>query len=770
MIAYEALLNGFTITGGEKGGVYGSPILEKCTITGNTSSGVYGNPTLDDCHIINNLGNGVTCSLDTPSITNCTIKNNAGSGVMCNFSSPFISNCTISMNIAEYGGGISCAALHPYYGSPILVGCTITENKAYQGGGVCITSNLDSSESSMSIINCVIKDNDASFGGGLFSYGYYSPTILNSIIAGNTAMDGPGVLCESSLLNLINCSIIGNYSTGGFLSDGGGILCLSNSSPQITNCIIWNFGSEVSISESNPYGSSSNPQITYSCVQNDYPGEGNIDVPPNFVDPVNGDFHLLDGSPCINCGKSNGAPHTDIEGNPRPQDSGVDMGAYESQTTYAQGPLSYFPKRIYVRQDSPAGGDGSSWQKSLSTINLSFWHVWKDDEIWVSKGKYSESIVLERSISLYGSFSGIEAQREDRKLFENQTIIDASGLNTHTVIGANDSVLDGFTITGGKAGDGGGVYCNYNSPTLSNCTITGNSAIGGGYYGGCGGGVSCYDATITLNNCTITNNDAIMSGGGICCTWATLNNCMIKENTITQINGHGSLISCYSVVMTNCTIAGSSNNGLSGVHFLKTPSQSSPTLTNCIIWILGEEFGGDGIPLVTYSCIEGGYTGIGNIAQDPLFLDPLHGDLHLQEESPCRGKGIGPALDPSVQLTDIDGESRSGEVCDIGADEFSIRPTPTETVTPTITPTVNTPTPTVTRTITTTATVSSTPTTSRTPTITSTPTNTEVFPFDRNSDGKIDACDLIDYLKNHFHSLTNLVTFSIYWQKKLSTK
>ncbi|MHC4285115.1 MAG: choice-of-anchor Q domain-containing protein, partial [Planctomycetota bacterium] len=87
--------------------------------------------------------------------------------------------------------------------------------------------------------------------------------------------------------------------------------------------------------------------ITYSNVQGGWPGEGNIDADPRFVEPgywdangvwIDGDYHLLPDSPCIDTGDPNfmAEPNeTDLDGKPRVLDGDndsvlvVDMGAYE---------------------------------------------------------------------------------------------------------------------------------------------------------------------------------------------------------------------------------------------------------------------------------------------------------------------------------------------------------------------------------------------------------------------------------------------------------
>jgi len=100
----------------------------------------------------------------------------------------------------------------------------------------------------------------------------------------------------------------------------------------VTNCILWGDNPDEIF---NVEGST--PSVTYSNIQGGYPGEGNIDLDPLFVNVTTGDFHLQQGSPCIDAG-TNGAPElpdTDFEGDPRVVDGDndgtatVDMGADE---------------------------------------------------------------------------------------------------------------------------------------------------------------------------------------------------------------------------------------------------------------------------------------------------------------------------------------------------------------------------------------------------------------------------------------------------------
>lgn len=175
--------------------------------------------------------------------------------------------------------------------------------------------------------------------------------------------------------------------------------------------------------------------------------------------------------------------------------------------------------------------------------------------------------------------------------------------------GTKDSVVDGFTITGGysPAGAGGGILCHgvefqsVGSPTISNCVIENNSAQ-------VGGGISCHtSASPTIVNCTIRNNSAVnyfgatnAHGGGIDCTRSSspiIINCIVTGNTSTY-EGGGVYCSQSSPTITDCTVsensAGWSGGGISCFN------DSSPNISGCnfsenSVTVKTDGYGGGGI-------------------------------------------------------------------------------------------------------------------------------------------------------------------------------
>jgi hypothetical protein len=94
----------------------------------------------------------------------------------------------------------------------------------------------------------------------------------------------------------------------------------------------------------------------------------------------------------------------------------------------------------------------------------------------------------------------------------------------------------------------------------------------------------------------------------------------------------------------------------------------NPPVTNCILWgDFPNEIGGSAV--VTYSDVEGGWPGEGNIDADPLFADADKEDYHLTWNSPCRNTGDNSVF--PTPFTDYEGDPRIAQgTVDMGIDEF----------------------------------------------------------------------------------------------------
>jgi uncharacterized repeat protein (TIGR01451 family) len=113
------------------------------------------------------------------------------------------------------------------------------------------------------------------------------------------------------------------------------------------------------------------------------------------------------------------------------------------------------------------------------------------------------------------------------------------------------------TITGNSAWFGGGIHNDHGTLTVTNSTITGNSASGGG-----GGGIYTGSGTLTVKNSSISSNSSY-SGGGIYNDLGTLNvdNSTISANLATNYGG-GISNNIGLLSVTNSTISG--NNAANG--------------------------------------------------------------------------------------------------------------------------------------------------------------------------------------------------------------
>jgi hypothetical protein len=222
----------------------------------------------------------------------------------------------------------------------------------------------------------------------------------------------------------------------------------------------------------------------------------------------------------------------------------------------------------------------------------------------------------------------------------------------------NDSILEGFTITGNHWR--GGIYIKNSCPVIKNCLIVNNGSD-------FGGGITCVDSCPTVINCTIANNDAQYGGGAVAYARSSgyLVNCAIIKNVSYFSNEGGLSFSGGSPHIINCTIVGNTGSGI-------YCSGSNPSIINCVIW--------DNVlhncPQPTYSCWPNGREGTGNISSYPQFVDPAAGDYRLLPYSPCVDTGTNTHASGETDLVGnprlIDGDRYGAAIVDMGAYETPI--------------------------------------------------------------------------------------------------
>ena len=341
---------------------------------------------------------------------------------------------------------------------------------------------------------------------------------------------------------------------------------------------------------------------------------------------------------------------------------GVIVPAASAQTT------------LYVDQNAGPGNNGQSWLapfKSLEDALATARANPSITEIRVAGGVYvpsarsdpatarTETFQLLNGVAIYGGYAGLadpgDPDVRDLTLYESilsgdlagddvgvactQDLPDCSALGDvcldgfcilaqnraensyHVVVGSNTdetAVLDGFTVTGGRASEsrnGGAIDIGSHyssgdpylpgSPRISRCTIAGNSAgdSGGGVHcahgshptisecriernvaGNFGGGIRCHDGSnAVIEGSTFRHNVAGQSGGGLYCNDHSnvgLNDCVISDN-IAEFSGGGIACIDYSDPEINgCLVSGNAANRGGGIE---CDQNSEPTIADCTV-------------------------------------------------------------------------------------------------------------------------------------------------------------------------------------------
>ena len=286
-------------------------------------------------------------------------------------------------------------------------------------------------------------------------------------------------------------------------------------------------------------------------------------------------------------------------------------------------PVPYTGPDWYVSTDGSNDNDGSE-AGPFATIQFGIDAASDGDTVNVAVGTYTENINFNGKNITVVATDGPE-----------ETVIDGDQ-NGSVVTFSNDenetAVLTGFTIQNGSAQYGAGVVSQYSGPTLSDLIVQNNAAADNG----AGGGVNFYNSTGRLLNSVVRDNHSNGTGGGVFIAHGNVQvtNTLIVNNTC-NYNGAGVRIHSADHEITNCTIAGNAADSTGGgIHV--GGNGSSSVITSTIIWDNSpDQIEGGQDLTITYSSVQDGWDGEGNIDSDPIFCS----DFSLFEDSPCVGTG-----------------------------------------------------------------------------------------------------------------------------------
>jgi len=361
-------------------------------------------------------------------------------------------------------------------------------------------------------------------------------------------------------------------------------------------------------------------------------------------------------------------------------------------------------------------GDALTWTSATKTIQAAVDLATDGDTIIVTNGNYS--------------LGGVDLHGWNRVCITNSVTLRSVNGPDVTVIQARTGALVGvrcvyasghpqivgFTLTNGYFSSymthGGGIYVDGEAGAIiSNCVITGNSAMDGAgayqgaYYqcvftansagdrGGGAWGCELYECVLTENSagswgggamggvqvdCAFVSNSCGRGGGGVAfttlsnCTLigntgrsggaildSVVNNCAVIANSASE--GGAAYKMWYRCALNNCTVIGNRATDYDGGGIL-----GSCELNNCIVYYNTarerEQNYSSGATLNHCCTTPMPFLGFGNITNDPALPDTSG---HIGANSPCIGAGSS----AYASGRDIDGDAWANPPA-IGCDEY----------------------------------------------------------------------------------------------------
>jgi hypothetical protein len=278
-----------------------------------------------------------------------------GGGIYCDSSAKAkIADNVIEHNVASVpangaGGGIAVSSC-----SPLTVsGNTLSENVGSagttagggRGGGLFAYAARDL----LIEANRVVSNTASTFmgwGGGFYISRNTIFTMTNNVVAANHAnYKGGGMAFETGSDEPITGTLVHNTFAGNDQGSDDGRIAIHINDAYVTLALTNNliYSHTYGLYAVGPSAAQLDHTLFYGNSSGDTGGLGSISntAPITGQDPLlDADYHLQSGSPAIDAGRVLSRPETDIDGDPRPDGAGYDVGADEYAFLHIYLPLT----------------------------------------------------------------------------------------------------------------------------------------------------------------------------------------------------------------------------------------------------------------------------------------------------------------------------------------------------------------------------------------------------------------------------------------------
>ncbi|MGC9395128.1 MAG: S8 family serine peptidase [Anaerolineae bacterium] len=347
---------------------------------------------------------------------------------------------------------------------------------------------------------------------------------------------------------------------------------------------------------------------------------------------------------------------TDVYNNQALSGDGLGGGVY-----LQEGTLSMADNSDIYSNDAIQGGGAYLVTSTLTIDGASSW-IYSNAATGNGGGVYAQgsSINLDNEAELYDNDAetGGGAYLDDSDLYGDKASI---RYNNATQFGAGVYAINGSIVDM----DLGNYTClgTHCSRIYANNTST--------YYGG---GIYASASTVDLRN-TFVEYNAANYGGGVYAydgTTVYVYNSLFARNVAASDTADAIRLNDADMIGAGNTLAYNDFAGAAAGQAIGLSGTSNLSLDCSIIWAHNNSIDTAG-QIVTYSDIEGGYPGTGNLDVNPLFVASGGFDYHLQNTSPV----IDRCAYFSGMSTDFDNDSRpvvritAATPYDMGADEVA---------------------------------------------------------------------------------------------------